>query len=329
MSSSRRPLIAVLTTLAFAAAMSAQAGTAFGATTGHGHSAAASLATAHAPATNAQPARAATGIATTGTATAPGSTTAHQPGTAATSRGTTATSRGTTATSGGTATAPRPTATRPAPGKPVTHLPAPREQAAAGPGYEPLPDLPVNACQDSTLPRDYGTNFPVPSDPNGFGFANQTVIVWEGNYYAPFAYLSGSYFARGVPQQYTQRGTTYCGAMYSFGAYTYGLAAGQAPDPGSVQWTMADGYLPALTTSFTRNDVAISITDFADRVLLRGSPVELVYTRVSVTNNGSQAAYVPPDGSGPNLVALTNPPDTVAPGQTVKHDFVPAVDPCS
>jgi hypothetical protein len=278
MSSSRHPLIAVLTTFAFAAVMSAQAGTAFGA------------ATVQAP----------------GTA-APGSV-------------------GAALTSPAAAHAPHPTATRAAPGTRVTHLPAPRQQAG-GPGYEPLPNLPVNACQDSTLPRDYGTNFPVPSDPNGFGFANQTVIGWEGNYYAPFAYLSGSYFARGVPQQYTQGGTTYCGALYSFGAYTYGLPAGQAPAPGSVQWTMADGYLPALTTSFTRNGVAISITDFADRVMVSGgSPVELVYTRVAVTNNGSQAAYVPPGGSGPGLVTLNNAPDTVAPGQTVRHDFVAAVD---
>jgi hypothetical protein len=52
--------------------------------------------------------------------------------------------------------------------------------------FDPLPNLPVNACNDSTLPRDYGTNFPVPNDPNGFGFANQTVIGWEGNIYAPF-----------------------------------------------------------------------------------------------------------------------------------------------
>ncbi len=288
--SSRRPLIAVLTTLAFAAAMSAQAGTAFGATTGHASRA------AQEPGTRDQP---------YGNVTRTPGATAHA--------------------SGAAAHVPRPTATRPAPGTRVTHLPAPRQQAT-GSSYEPLPNLPVNACQDSTLPRDYGTNFPVPRDPNGFGFANQTVIGWEGNFYAPFAYLSGSYFARGVPQQYTQGGTTYCGAMYSFGAYTYGLPAGQAPAPGSVQWTMADGYLPALTTSFTRNDVAISITDFADRVQFSGNPVELVYTRVTVTNNGSQAAYVPPDGSGPNLVTLTSPADTVAPGQTVKHDFVAAVD---
>src|SRR5215472_19044132 len=147
---------------------------------------------------------------------------------------------------------------------------------ATSAAFDPLPNLPVNACNDSTLPRDYGTNFPVPSDPNGFGFANQTVIGWEGNIYAPFEYLSGSYFARGVPQQFTQRRTTYCGAMYSFGVYYYGLAAGQRPAPGSVQWTMADGYLPAMTTSFTRNDVAISITDFASKQTIAGSPAELV-----------------------------------------------------
>ncbi|MGH3165354.1 MAG: NEW3 domain-containing protein, partial [Trebonia sp.] len=170
--------------------------------------------------------------------------------------------------------------------------------------------------------------FPTPSDPNGFGYANQTVIGWEGNYYAPFDYLSGSYFARGVPQTYQPGGTgqAYCGAMYSFGVYTYGLAAGQAPAAGSVQWTEADGYLPAMTTSFTRNDVAISITDFANEQSIGGTPTELVYTRVTVTNNGTAAADVPSDPSGPNLVTLNDESDTVQPGQTVHHDFVAAVD---
>src|SRR5580693_3725842 len=190
----------------------------------------------------------------------------------------------------------------------------------------PLPSLPVNACHNSSLPQDYGTNFPVPNDPNGFGFANQTVIGWQGNFYAPFAYLSGSYFARGVPTTYRQGGQSYCGAMYSFGVYDYGLAAGQAPAPGSVQWTMADGYLPAMTTSFTRDGVKISITDFADQQSIGGGPVELVYTRVSVTNEGPSAVTVPSGQSGPDLVQLDANPDAVAPGATVQHDFVAAVD---
>ena len=35
--------------------------------------------------------------------------------------------------------------------------PAPGQPAAVT--LDPLPNLPVNACNDSTLPRDYGTNF--------------------------------------------------------------------------------------------------------------------------------------------------------------------------
>jgi hypothetical protein len=211
-------------------------------------------------------------------------------------------------------------------GATITQANAQPNVPADGVGFEPLPNLPVNSCNDSTLPQSYGTNFPVPGDPHGFGFANQTVIGWEGNIYAPFSYLSGSYFARGVPAHYQQGGQTYCGAMYSFGAYDYGLAAGQAPAPGSVQWTMADGYLPALTTSFTRAGVKISITDFADQQTIGGSPAELVYTRVAVTNNSSSAVAVPADQSGPGLVALNDEADSVQPGQTARHDFVAAVD---
>ena len=57
----------------------------------------------------------------------------------------------------------------------------------AGSSYIPLPGLPVNTCNNASLPADYGTNFPTPSDPYGFRFANQTAIGWTANYYAPFA----------------------------------------------------------------------------------------------------------------------------------------------
>ncbi|HEY2508471.1 MAG TPA: NEW3 domain-containing protein [Streptosporangiaceae bacterium] len=198
----------------------------------------------------------------------------------------------------------------------------------AGQPPQPIQTLPVNICNNSALPKDYGTNFPTPGDPYGFGYANQTVIGWEGNYYAPFEYLSGSYFARGVPDTYQPgaHGQSYCGAMYSFSAYDYGLAAGQAPPAGSVQWTEADGYLPAMTTSFTRAGVAISITDFADEQAIGGTPVELVYTRVTVTNKTDATVTVPAGASGPALVSLNSEPDAVQPGQTVHHDFVAAVD---
>jgi hypothetical protein len=199
--------------------------------------------------------------------------------------------------------------------------------AADGSSGASTPDLPYNACNNTSLPTDYGTNFPTPNDPYGFGYYNETVLGWEGNWYAPFAYLSGSYFARGVPTTYTDSGgTQYCGAMYSFGVYNYGLSANQAPPAQSETWTEADGYLPALTTSFTRDGVHISITDFADKQTIAGNPVELVYTRITVHNGNSTAEDVPSDATGPNLVQLDTNSDTVAPGATTNHDFVAATD---
>src|SRR3954453_10678090 len=81
-----------------------------------------------------------------------------------------------------------------------------------------------------------------------------------------------------------------------------------------------------MKTTRTSGTVGIAIKDFADKVTIGGNPFVLVYTRVSVTNNGSAAVTVPPGGSGPNLVRLTHTGATVQPAQTRNHDFVAAVD---
>lgn len=203
---------------------------------------------------------------------------------------------------------------------------------------QPVAALPTNgtgagnACKNSSLPAAYGTNFPISDDPAGWG-PNTTVMGWEGNWWPPFEYASGAFFARGVststykvvygtlPDGAPSAGKTICGAMYSFGVAT----AGGAPAPGSVQWSMAQGFLPAFTTSFTRNQAAISITNFEDQVSIGGSAFGLVYSRVTITNNGSAAQTVDPAPS-PGLTALTNNSTTVAPGQAVSHDYVVAVD---
>jgi hypothetical protein len=69
-----------------------------------------------------------------------------------------------------------------------------------------------------------------------------------------------------------------------------------------------------LTTSFTRDSVAISITGFAGKRTINGGPVELVYTKVSVPDHGSAAVAVPAGQSGPGLVMLNQAPDTALPG---------------
>ncbi len=186
-------------------------------------------------------------------------------------------------------------------------------------GYQGMPNLNPNACKNSGLPRSYGTNFQTPNDPNGQGWQNTTATGWDGNYWPVFSYLSGSFFARGVNSTYNGL----CGAMYTFSAYNFG----GAPGAQSVQWTEDNGYLPAMKTTRTSGSVGIAIKNFADRVTINGNPFMLVYTRVSITNNGSSTVTVPPGGSGPNLVRLTSSSlDSVVPGQTNNHDFVVAVD---
>jgi hypothetical protein len=189
--------------------------------------------------------------------------------------------------------------------------------------FQGLPAVAPNACHSTTLPNAYGTNFPVPTDPNGQGFSNNTVLGWDGNFWPVFEFLSGSFFARGVSNTFTQGSKSYCGAMYSFSAYDFG----GAPAAQTVQWTEASGYLPAMTTTRTVGSVVISITDFADKVTIGGNPFVVIYSRVAVTNNGTAAVSVPPGGSGPNLIQLTSTSlSTVQPGATNDNDFVVAVD---
>jgi hypothetical protein len=213
-----------------------------------------------------------------------------------------------------------------------THSPAQSPSPSVSPSpsgtgpsdtFQGLPSLAPNGCRNSSLPRGYGTNFTVPNDPFGQGFFNTTAIGWDGNYWPVFAYLSGSFFARGVNSTYATGGTTICGAMYSFSAYTFG----GNPPAQSVQWTEDAGYLPAMKTTRTSGNLTITLKNFADKATINATPFLLVYTRVSVTNNGTTTATVPPGGSGPNLARLTSSTlDTVAPGQTNNHDFVVAVD---
>jgi hypothetical protein len=195
--------------------------------------------------------------------------------------------------------------------------------SSGGTTYLGIPAVAPNACNNSSLPNAYGTNFPAPADPLGQGFANETALGWDGNYWPVYQYLSGSFFARGVPTTYNNNGTNICGAMYSFSIYHYnGNRTAQ-----SVQWTQEAGYLPAMTTSFTSGTVAVAIKEFADKVTIGGHAFDLIYTRVSVTNNGTAAVTIDPGGSGPNLLRLTSTSlNTVAAHTTNNNDYVVAVD---
>jgi hypothetical protein len=195
----------------------------------------------------------------------------------------------------------------------VWRLPGYNPGSSTSSPFQGLPNVNPNACQNSSLPLAYGTNFPVPSDPNGQGFANQTTIGWDGNYWPVFEYLSGSFFARGVVNTYTANAKSYCGAMYSFSAYDFG----GAPGPQLVQWTEDSGYLPAMTTTRTVGSV-VAVDSFGTGVALPTGSVlsasapaySTAYSQMAAYWNGrlaDTASFSLPNVSLPNTGNLASP----------------------
>jgi hypothetical protein len=148
--------------------------------------------------------------------------------------------------------------------------------------------------------------YPCPAG-GGPGFTtgvDASAIGWLGDGQGATACLGGSFY---VPNGIN--------TTYGFGVY----------NDSPTTWTNADGYLPALVTSFTSAGAKVSITNFGDRVVVGGNPYVLIYSRVAVHNPTSQTVTVDPQPS-PGLVPLDSASDQVSPGATVDHDYVVAED---
>jgi hypothetical protein len=65
--------------------------------------------------------------------------------------------------------------------------------------------------------------------------------------------------------------------------------------------------------------------NFGDQVTLDGKDYVAVYSRISISNHGSQAINLAPAPTK-GLVALTDHAKTIPPGQTISHDYVVAAD---
>jgi hypothetical protein len=137
-------------------------------------------------------------------------------------------------------------------------------------------------------------------------------IGWEGNQQGVVTCLGGVFYIQDVLYENLGIGS---GTNYGFGIY----------DGGPTTWTDADGYLPAQITSFSRDGARVSITEFADRVVLSGASFVAVYSRVAVMNPTDHVVEASPEPSS-GLVPLDAAPDAVAPHTTVDHDYVIAAD---
>ena len=134
--------------------------------------------------------------------------------------------------------------------------------------------------------------------------ATASAIGWEGNHQGVVTCLGGSFYVQGS-------------IATGFGFHIY--------DGSPTNWTLADGYLPAQITSFHVGGAAVSITEFADRVVVGSHPYVAVYCRVEVQNHTGHTVRADP-GPSPGLVELSDAPTELAPHSAVHHDYVVAVD---
>ena len=92
-------------------------------------------------------------------------------------------------------------------------------------------------------------------------------------------------------------------------------------------WADAGGYLPAQVTTFDDRGATVSITEFADKVVLGGNPFVAVYSRVHVANPTGHAVTADPEASptpGPARRRARHRARRTAPSN---HDYVVALRP--
>jgi len=142
-----------------------------------------------------------------------------------------------------------------------------------------------------------------------FTGANGTAsaIGWLGDHNSIVTCLGGTFVVQDGPGDLFQND--------GFGIY----------DGQRTTWADAGGYLPAQVTTFADGGATVSITEFADEVVLDGNPFVAVYSRVHVANPTAHGVTADPEPSS-TLVPLDTAPDTVPPHGAVDHDYVVVAD---
>ena len=150
----------------------------------------------------------------------------------------------------------------------------------------------------------YDCSFNVVTDAFTGAYATASAIGWEGNHEGVVTCLGGTFLVQdGINRQ------------YGFGIY----------NGSSTTWVDANGYLPAQITSFSRSGAAISITEFADKLMVDGDAYVAVYSRVAIRNRTDHVVQEDPDPTS-GMVELNKAPNAVQAHGLVVHDYVVAAD---
>jgi hypothetical protein len=169
------------------------------------------------------------------------------------------------------------------------------------------------AAATAAPPYNCSPNGPAGSQTVYGTFGDASVIGWAGNSQGVVACLGGSFWVDtsgpdGGPGSASTAAVT--GTTYGYGVY----------DDSPTTWTNADGYLPALVTTFHRSGATISITNVGDDVTIGGHAYVIIYSRVSVTNPTASTISIDPQASA-GLIPLNSAPDAVPAHSTVNHDY--------
>jgi hypothetical protein len=173
--------------------------------------------------------------------------------------------------------------------------------------------VPATAATTAAAPYNCVPNGPAGSQTVYGTYGDASVIGWTGNSQGVVACLGGSFWvdtsgASGGPGSASTAAVT--GTTYGYGIY----------DDSPTTWVNADGYLPAMVTTFHRDGATIAITNFGDQVSIGGSSFVIIYSRVSVSNPTGSAITVDPQASA-GLIPLNSASDTVPAHSTVNHDY--------
>jgi hypothetical protein len=189
--------------------------------------------------------------------------------------------------------------------------------ALASPGHgvpSPGPAAANPATAQATVaPYSCAPNGPAGSQTIYGTFGDASVIGWTGNSQAVTACLGGSFFVTTANGPGSGSTKAVQGTEYGYGVY----------DDSATTWANADGYLPALVTTFHRGGAVVSITNFGDEDVINGHDYVVIYSRVQVRNpTGSPVTIAPQPSAG--LTTLHAAPDTVPAHGTADHDYVVA-----
>ena len=147
-------------------------------------------------------------------------------------------------------------------------------------------------------------------------FGDASVLGWAGNHQAVVACLGGSFFVISGGQPGSGSTTPVTGTTYGYGIY----------NDTRTTWANADGYLPALVTTFHASGATIQVTNFGDKVTVGGHAYVAIYSRVRVTNPTGQPLSIDPQPSTGLIPLNPSQGNTVPAHGAVNHDYVVAAD---